>query len=165
LRSELLLPFAHTAATVRLPSTAGRTCSPRCAAVGLLCHAGSTAALLAATLGARRRPLLAHCSTALFRGGPAAAALLLRRARTAVLFGATTAPLFRLRRRPQTLLRATAALLVRTPPPLRLRRSRVTTAPPALFRPRRRPATLFGAATALARGRGPALFGAASTLW
>jgi hypothetical protein len=126
LRSELLLPFAHTAATVRLPSTAGRTCSPRCAAVGLLCHAGSTAALLAATLGARRRPLLAHCSTALFRGGPAAAALLLRRARTAVLFGATTAPLFRLRRRP---------------------------------------ATLFGAATALARGRGPALFGAASTLW
>ena len=134
LRSELLLPFPHAAATVRLPSTARRTCPPRCAAVGVLCHAGSTAALLAAT----------------------------------------TALLFRLRRRSPTLLRATAALLVRTPLPLRLRRSRVTllgattallrAQTPALFRPRRRPATLFGAATALARGRGPALFGAASTL-
>jgi len=91
LRSELLLPFAR-ARTMRLYGAAARLAtllrrfgawSPRRAAAGLLRHAGS-AAILAATLRARRRPLLAHgaallahSATTLFRGGPAAATLLL----------------------------------------------------------------------------------------
>src|SRR5216684_3731016 len=148
LRSELLLPFAR-ARTMRLYGAAARLAtllrrfgawSPRRAAAGLLRHAGS-AAILAATLRARRRPLLAHgaallahSATTLFRGGPAAATLLLGRTRPAALLGATTA-----------LLRAWSTAL------LDLRRQTG--------------ALLSGAAALLRRARGSPLLGAASMLW
>src|SRR6266849_3554981 len=173
LRSELLLPFAR-ARTMRLYGAAARLAtllrrfgawSPRRAAAGLLRHAGS-AAILAATLRARRRPLLAHgaallahSATTLFRGGPAAATLLLGRTRTPALLSATTAllrawtsALLGLRRRPATLLGATTALL----------RAWST----ALLDLRRQTgALLSGAAALLRRARGSPLLGAASMLW